>query len=213
MNLQDNFLEQEKKFVNDLRRYKSISFGTLGPEGTTSHYSLQFLLKDSLLKGIEVSNIILQCNFDLVYDDLLEGRIDLALIPNAYRNITEMYWDLRLRHVYSFLLKTPFYGLATRNEERLSIERKNISIASCSPVKCLVSGFVEELGLTTSYDIVQAESTTHAAMLLKNHEVDFAVTNQTSASRVGVKIVSSLAQAEVVWSVFARKDFGKDGEY
>lgn len=201
----DSLEKQYDKFIDYLSKNSIISIGTLGPTGTTSHYALKYFI-DSVKEFENMSvKIVLHNNFRLVHEDLLKGEIDLALIPNAYENITEMYWDIRLKNVLSFLLETPPYGLATNRCHNNSDLK--VKISTCSPVKHLVYQFAnEKKNRFSKFEIVPAESTAHAAKLVNEGIADYAITNATSLIKEHLEFVSSPFSAEVIWTVFMNRE-------
>lgn len=197
------FIDEMDKFENIVSKISKVKVGTLGPEGTSSHFALDYLLGNEVFKNKNVE-IKLWDDFEIVNTNLLNGEIDLMLVPNAYENITKMYWNIDLKNVLSFVLQTPGYGLAISND--VDSCKSNIKIGVCNPVKCLVDGYCKQLGIE-EYDVISAKSTMDAARMCSESLVDYAVTNATSVSRMNLKFITDCFSAEVVWTLFMRRSF------
>ncbi len=196
-------LESLKIYLKDM---SYLRIGTLGPQGTTSYFATQYFIEyiKKYNRHIE-AEILLEEKFDIVTKDLLEGNVDLIIVPNAYEKITDMYWNPRLSNLFTFLLETPKYAIASRVGEDMK-ERQNFKLASCSPVLCLVDYFMEELNIPAeSYEIIRANSTTRAAEMVENKVVDMAITNATSIEDRDLEFISSKLSAQVLWSIFCKK--------
>lgn len=180
-----------------------IRIGTLGPEGTTSYEAAKYV-KDFLEKQYGDPNIVIQLyvSFDLAFNALLDGKIDMILLPNAYHKMTEFYWNSHLELLLTFTTKTPEYGIAY--VPGIHTPAKDYyTIATCKAVEHILF----ELWKTTPYSnsdfhVIDAYSTTASLNLLLSGEVDFALTNRTSLDRSHAQFISDTKQAEVLWSIF-----------
>lgn len=196
-----NLLEYVKKANTD-----EIRIATLGPKGTSSYYAYSYFVKymRSLETGKKFS-VVLKDNFDLVIECLERKEVDLIIIPNAYDRITEMYWNPRLYNLFSFLLKTPDYGIASIDGS-YNHKDKKVKIACCKPVYCLIDELIQEINPTIQeYEIVQKYSTIESAKALKNGEAELALTNSTSVNETGIKFITSVWHADVLWSIFSNR--------
>lgn len=202
------FLAQRKNLIDMLTGKKEISIGTLGPEGTTSHFATACFI--DYLQDINSSTQYetkLFDDFDLVYEALKSETVDMIVIPNAYERITEMYWDSALKNLFSFLQETPIYGIAAKNGQKINTGNRKIRIASCRPVFCLIPQIMKDIdGSGQGYEIIPTLSTTKAAEALLNDEVDYALTNETSIKTSDLEFISTTSSAEVLWSVFSLKN-------
>lgn len=183
-----------------------IRVATLGPKGTSSYYAYTYFVQYIKSIGIHKKcSVVLLENFDLVVETLEDNTADIIIIPNAYDRITEMYWNPRLYNLFSFLLKTPDYGIASVDGD-YTHKDKRIKIASCKPVYCLIDELIHQVDpQIKDYEVIEKYSTIESAVALKNHEVDLALTNSTSVKETGTKFISSVWHADVLWSVFSNR--------
>ncbi|RCX16333.1 hypothetical protein DFR58_11178 [Anaerobacterium chartisolvens] len=204
----DNFRLQLDYLNQYLYQRKSVCIGTLGPVGTTSYNAAMYFYK--YLKEIKNDlyiDIQLWDNFDLVFRYLLDKKVDLIVVPNAYEKITEMYWEPELKNLFSFLLETPAYGLATKRDEKDRVIKEKVRIASCRPVICLIDKLIRGvIDSKEGYELVLANSTTKAAEMVINGIAEYAVTNETSIENKELEFVSGTFSAEVLWSIFCKKN-------
>ena len=72
---------------------KGLSIGTLGPEATSSNQALVYFI-ETLSEQMHFNyQKNLYDTFEDCYSEILAGRIDLALVPSAYEDITKFFWN------------------------------------------------------------------------------------------------------------------------
>lgn len=190
-----------KKFLRD---NSAIRVGTLGPPGTTSSGAAIFFIDNikAYNQGISI-NLKLWNHFDLVYEGLLNNDVDLIVIPNPYEDVGKIYWDSDLELIFSFILESPYYGLAALDKE--FVNRKHLQIATGPGVHSLIKRLGKELLKSHSFELYHVNSTTEAAMAVQRRQADLAVTNKTSLDKTKLSFVTPVINTKILWSVFRRK--------
>lgn len=197
------FLDQNTGMKKFLKENKRIRVGTLGPLGTTSSGAAEFYIANVnkvYKKSVELK---LWNDFDLVYEGLLEGEVDLIIIPNPYEDVAKIYWDSDLELIFSFILDSPYYGLAAK--DRSFADKNHILIATGPGVHSLIKRLGNELLKTHTFELYNVNSTTEAAIAVHEGRADLAVTNNTSLDKIGLSFVTPIINTKILWSVFKRK--------
>jgi hypothetical protein len=182
-------------------RDRELVLGTLGPAGTSSH-AAALILKERMaeLDPGGSLHLRLSARFTEVLTALLDGSIDLALVPSAYHGATAFHWHPRLRLLLHFASSTPDYGLVLRPGGRLPNGRTP-TVAVMDEVRVVLDDLwprVQPEGPV----VVAARSTAHAAQLLVDGSVDVALTNDSTRQQLGLDWVTSRPGVPVVWMVF-----------
>ena len=195
-------MRQELKDV--ISSSDEIKIGSLGPEGTTTYEATKYFIDYLASEGIKTKiTLCLWNNFYDIHKALVDNLVDLIIIPNPFENITQIYWDKDVDLAFGFVLESPFYGLAVKDERVL--EKKHLKIATGPAVNHLILKLGDDILKEHTYELYKVNSTTEAAMAVHDEKADIAMTNQTSVDRVNVKFITELIQAKIIWSVFKRK--------
>lgn len=195
-------MQRKERFASRFRG-QDVNIVTMGPYGTTSSIAADYL-KRYMAETVESRevNIYLYDNFDKAVENLKNRHYDLIVLPNAYEKMTNFYWDNSLDLMLTFIIETPTYGLAGIPDE-LPDKEKPLLISTCKPVRHLLDGLLKKtVYADSSYEIVDAYSTRHALSMLEKHEVDLALTNDTSLKSSKAGFISGVLKTEVLWSVF-----------
>ncbi|NJO64316.1 MAG: hypothetical protein HC836_40970 [Richelia sp. RM2_1_2] len=104
-----------------------------------------------------------------------------------------------LNFLFSFPFKTPYYGLAHAENYELPKDR-TLKIATHHAPSSLIPWFLN--GVQIDYELVLVNSTSEAATMAKNKQVDICVTNATSAEKYNVKFISRMRPILMQWSLF-----------
>lgn len=183
---------------------EEIKIGSLGPEGTTTYEATKYFINYIMSKGIDTKiQVCFWNNFSDIHKALVDGEVDLIVIPNPFENITQIYWDKKVDLAFGYVLESPKYGLAVKDENVL--QKKHLKIATGPAVNHLIFELGSDILKEHTYELYRVNSTTEAAMAVFNGEADIAMTNQTSVERVNVHFITDLLQAQIIWSVFKRK--------
>jgi prephenate dehydratase len=199
-----NHVSLRNSFLGWLQERTSAVFLTLGPEETSSYVASRYLTEYVRQSGIVTGTSIRTFDhFAQVYDRFKQGYGDLIVVPNAYEDITKMYWDEGLEIIFSFYYPTPLYGLAVRDEAYRSKPR--LTIASCPAVFSLIDKLGGHLIMDQAWDIRTVASTTMAAEAVHEGRADVAVTNETSLQRFQLRFIAKGYGVNMLWTVFKRK--------
>lgn len=171
-----------------------VRIGSLGPGGTSSDTVLRDLLHPI---PADRWRIVLKPSFDAVYDDLLAGEIDYALVPSAYTNSTRFYWSSEFRLEGAFVEPTPAYHLALPDR----IEHP-LTIAACDAVRHMIHAHFAD-HLPDDLQILRAESTVQSAEIVAQGRADACVTNEPGRAQYGLAARASLPGVDMIWSVFS----------
>lgn len=185
-----------------------LSIATLGPEGTSSHTALLYLLGRLIERDRALGTVrtMLYPSFDDVLRTVVDGTARVALLPNAYPDVTSFYWHEALRLLFFFSSPTPSYGLVTRAGRALGAGP--LTIASCQAVVCLLDELCPPAlrGRELTWRIVDSTQAA-AAAAAEDPAVDLAITNEHGAAHhSGLRFLSRRAGVDMVWSLFVRKD-------
>lgn len=191
------------KFTKYISDSPNLTIGSLGPEGTTTYEATKYL-KDYISKIAPEakSNIMLRNTFDKIYEDLKNGTIDLAIVPNPYEDVTKYYWDEETHLLFFFELQTPLYGLACKDKNIL--QKSKLTVATGPAVNSLFTKLFTEDNI--EYEYYNVNSTTEAAMAVNNGKADLAITNETSIMNSDLFFISDTYNISVLWSIFVLKD-------
>lgn len=167
---------------------------TLGPSGTSSDYVAHECMKKLYSEEFEIT---LFSTFEEAAEELLEDKVDLLLVPHAYKNINVFYMHPLLKIEKVFIHDTPMYGIATRNNIE-DIQYDNI-ISHEAPIPMIKHYLLPEIKIDL------ANSTSVAAELVSNGTYDFCITNEMACKKYGLKFIKFFHQINMSWSIFKRK--------
>jgi prephenate dehydratase len=198
--IQDQLISQKDKLFEFIKKHNYIKISTLGPSGTSSWVSTKYFI-DCLLEFFNNEtyrfSLELYDDFDDVINHLINRKADMIVVPNAYEKIKDLYWDLRLNYIFTYIYDTPQYGLAAKYPYDFDQDRI-YRIASCPAVFTLI----EQLIPGIQHTIIEVSSTSMAAKYVCDDMADLAVTNETSAKIHELNFVTQTFKAGIPWSVF-----------
>lgn len=207
------FQDQYSKMVNKIIMMAHLSIGTLGPETTSSYQALAYYISNLSKRTYMDYKTILYDTFDECLEAIVADRIDLALVPSAYGQITKFFWNPNLKNIYTFSFPTPEYGIVSRAGYDLK-QNKRIRVASCEPVKFLLNILLNEEMALHEPSILITPSTTKALEAMLEGRADIAITNRTSflkyADTYEIEFITDCFNTQMIWCVFAQKGFIKD---
>lgn len=192
-----------REFIDFLEEARPVRVGTLGPAKTSSDAVAAFLVENFHVE--DETTVDLFPTFDDVLAALLDGSVDLALVPHAYDRINVFYMcseaELRLVFVHA----TPVYGLA-RDRGTNAMPRGEVTIASHpAPLPLLASLLAPTEYARRNRAVRIVESTSAAAALVESGEAELAVTNEHAAHHHGLEFVETYGPIRMSWSVFSRR--------
>lgn len=183
-------------FIDYLEQIDPIDIATLGPAGTSSETAAKYILRDLKNKYAKYS---LYPTYEEAYHQVVEKAKTLLLVANAYEGIDKIYMSSKLNFLFSFPFETPYYGLAQAEDYQLPKDR-TLKIATHHAPSSLIPWFMN--GDQIDYKPVLVSSTSEAATMVKNKQVDLCVTNTTSAEKYNVKFISRMRPILMQWSLF-----------
>src|SRR4030067_1070870 len=74
-----------------------------------------------------------------------------SYIPNPYEDVAKIYWDSDLELIFSFILDSPYYGLAAK--DRSFADKNHILIATGPGVHSLIKRLGNELLKTHTFEL------------------------------------------------------------
>ncbi|PIM66333.1 bacilysin biosynthesis protein BacA [Streptomyces sp. JV178] len=183
---------------------RSVKIGTLGPEGTSSEHIARMMLR--CIGDPEGCEITLEETFERCMDALVDGDIDLALVPHAYSKINAFYMHPGLRPVSVFHGSTPEYGLATRPDFAFDEEvlRTDTVVSHPAPVPML------EHHVAGPVKVATVTSTSQAAGRVADGHYNIALTNEQAVEQYNLRFVQRFSRIPMTWTVFSRKKDGHD---
>lgn len=197
------------------QHHNCIRVGTLGPDGTSSVNTAQYLLENMrAFESNKVYDLRLFDTFSQLLNAANHGEIDFALVPSASDRVTDFFWSQRLENCFNFLYPTPGYVLVRMPSYKLQADTEVI-ISTCTAVKHMIHRFaVKELQGFRIKRLI-TPSTTKALEALIAGKADLAITNETSIQKyhVSVAFVSDIQYAQIMWCLFCPKaDLIEKGE-
>lgn len=208
--MDNQFKEQYNKMVDKIAPMTKLSIGTLGPESTSSYQALLYYINNLDIEKQLDYQIKLYDNFTDCLNEIDDGKIDLALVPSAYGDITKFFWNPNLTSIYTFSFPTPEYGIVSKIGYNIK-ENNEIKVASCEPVKFLLYTLLDDEIRKHEHSMIITESTTKALESLIDGEADIAITNKTSFKKYAdeheIQFITECFSTEMVWSIFSKKDF------
>lgn len=175
------------------------SVATLGPAGTSSH-----LAAESLAAGHGL-RVELFPTFDDVLSHISRRKVELALVPSAYRGLTRFHWHRDLRLVAFFPLATPEYGLAAR-PDCAPPAAGPVSVAAMWEVRWMYDQLAPAGLHERDIRWRDAESTQHAAAITAGGGADLALTNAPGRGAHGLRWLATRPGAEIIWVLFGHAD-------
>lgn len=184
------------------RSGSSRGIATLGPAGTSSEQSAQFLA-DYLSLGWRdrrpsAPPVSLHPRYEDAAQAVIAGESELLLVANAYHGASTFYMSTELQFAGAYLFDTPLYGIATRDGV---LPGGTVSIASHPAPIPLIEQLLAGTG-TTSWNVVRLNSTSAAARAAAEGEVAAALTTAPAASLHELKFATRTRPIRVLWSVF-----------
>jgi prephenate dehydratase len=188
-----------------------VRVATLGPEGTSSAAAAR-LISESVGTNAHVH---LFQSYEDAATAVVEKEADCIVVANAYSLINRFYISDDLVAAAAFPMATPPYGVAIRQCQDSPLCR---FIATHPAPQHLIGRWFDK-HCQARMNIVNATSTSAAARMVRNGEVDACVTTDTARQINGLAFISPLFTIQMLWSIFVRKDhpgsitlFGKPHE-
>ncbi|MGW4565442.1 hypothetical protein ACWEN3_24455 [Streptomyces sp. NPDC004561] len=178
---------------------RSITLGTLGPEGTSSEYIARAMSRALGARG--GFRILLENTYEQCVESLTEKRVDLVLVAHAYPGINAFYMNPELKPALVFRGSTPEYGLATRTDFAYHEELlySDTVVSHPAPIPLLHHHFQRPVNLVT------ATSTSQAAGDVADGRYNIAITNEEAVKQHNLKFVYKFARIPMTWTVFSRR--------
>lgn len=176
------------------------SIGTLGPEGTSSEQAARLLWRQ--LTPLEEPRVRLYDRYELAAEALRNNEVSHFVVANAYRNVNEFYMDTGLALRAVFVMDTPLYGLAKPSDSK-EIPASPTIASHPSPVPLIMQLLPADY---TAGEITIMPSTSAAALAVKEHATDLALTTEIAARAHGLSFISRTRPIRMVWSVFTRDE-------
>lgn len=186
-------------FLSSLVFLEQLEIATLGPSGTSSEASAQYLL--SSLKNSH-GKYSLFPTYEEAYENLVSGTSNILLVANAYKGIDKFYMSKDIQFLFPFVFETPLYGVAKRPCEELNRNR-SLVIATHHAPSCLLPWFLADFDM--KYEVLFVNSTSEAAIKLQKGEVDLCLTTVNAAQKYNVEFISPTRTILMLWSVFGKK--------
>jgi bacilysin biosynthesis protein BacA len=141
----------------------------------------------------------------------VDGKCNALIVANAYQDINIFYMEESLKLLATFIEATPEYGIAIRPNFDISslMHAKTVCIASHQvPVNILdtISLERDSIFFGKSFDIKLCTSTSIAAKMVAENEIDYCLTNSKSVEKYELKFASNTKRIDMVWSLFGRPD-------
>jgi len=204
-NFVEEFDEQFIIFQQALEDLKQVEITTLGPEGTSSDQAAKYLVKQLYKWSSNCDyNIILLNTFQGVFKYLVENKKGYVLIPNAYENINEFYWNPNFSNVLNFLFSTPKYGLIKKIQNDC-MGRQKLKIASCPAVQGIYKYLLQDLLTEKDIEIIKTDSTVETVQYILEDKADIGITNESAFKVCGkndIEFISDTYNTKIVWSLF-----------
>jgi hypothetical protein len=188
----------------DIRRLDAIAadsgihLATLGPRLTSSDAAAHYLVELLESKYGLCGEVMHFATFSEAAEAVLAGGASALLVANADNDVNHYYMDHRLALAATFVHPTPPYGLAGVPGSVLP-DRCRIAVhPACIPL------LDEMVPPSQAYERVIAMSTSAAAHMVVNREVDLALTNGNAVQEAGLRFVSHTRPIQMVWSLFVR---------
>lgn len=175
-----------------------LEIATLGPSGTSSEASAEYLL--SSLKA-EHGKYLLFPSYEEAYESLVSGVSNVLLVANAYKGIDKFYMSKDIKFLFPFVFETPLYGVAKRPCEELDTGRPLI-IATHHAPSSLLPWFLADFDM--NYEVLLVNSTSEAAVKLQNGDVDLCLTTENAVKKYNIEFISPTRTILMLWSVFGR---------
>ena len=186
--------------VVDFRSYikanPNILIGTLGPVGTSCDHTINFLLDGLDTQG---QCKVLINHFDDIYHSLLDGNVDIAMIPAAYSDVTRFFWSTELYIIGSVIYKTPDYHF-TRASGATNISR----IATCTAVKHMLEKQFLHC-LNAPYEVIIGPSTLAASKEVMKGNADACITNDGGLKGTDLEVMHTQKGVDMSWLFFRKQ--------
>lgn len=177
--------------------------GTLGPERTSSDcVAHRFCRWTAESERIEMRVALFE-SFEVVRQALLDGDVDLALVPHAWKEINDFYFTPTFRHLLIFKSPTPSYGLVD-NPVAL---RANcpVRLATHPAPRLLIDDLIDQ-NVRAGLNVEFVLSTSVVARMVAEGTVGFGITNEDAARAFGLEFVREYGPIDMSWSIFSRKN-------
>lgn len=188
--------------VDSVRRFGSggsvdLRVATLGPSGTSSEIAASYVCEFSGEKLGAAGEVMLCPSFEDASEAVLRGRATAVVVANAYSKVNELYMNPALFLAGAFILPTPDYGMVVSPNVPVPLK---VRVATHPAPAALIDELVPPSFIID--ETLPAPSTSEAARMVAQGEVDLALTNETSAREHRLRFVSPTRPIRMLWSVF-----------
>jgi ABC-type amino acid transport substrate-binding protein len=170
---------------------------TLGPRGTSSEIAASHVLALFDEEFGADGEVVLYPSFEEAGEAVLRGRATAVVVANAYSEVNALYMNPAFFLAGAFILPTPDYGVVAPPDVPVPLK---VSIATHPAPAALVKELVPPSFVVG--ETLPAPSTSEAARMVAQGEVDLALTNETSAREHRLRFVSRTRPIRMLWSVF-----------
>lgn len=187
----DDNLIFPKMFNANLKR-----IATLGPPGTSSEYVAMQLCE------IIANEVALFESFEAVANFVIQDVFSesLLLVANAYSKINLFYISNFLIPVACFFYRTPPYVLASQVS---NLHEKLFLKVGSHPAP---SHLIAPLLANQKFEIIEISSTSLAAKMVANSELDLCLTTQPASELYNLHVYKHATQhIEMLWTLFAKR--------
>ena len=174
-----------------------LRVATLGPSGTSSEIAASYVCEFSGEKFGSDGEVMLCPSFEDASEAVLRGHATAVIVANAYSEVNELYMNPALFLAGAFILPTPDYGMVASPDVPVPLK---VRVATHPAPAALVNELVPPSFMID--ETLPASSTSEAARMVAQGEVDLALTNETSAREHRLRFVSPKRPIRMLWSVF-----------
>lgn len=193
-------LREIGEYLQKIHKGQLIELTTLGPEGTSADYASQVLV--NAMENDRIITTSFKKDFNDVMKSVLDGNSDYALVPSAYTKATTFHWHPNLALNGCYVCNTPRYGIAAQTPANLS---GPITLAAMPEVENLFMQLAPEDVRNRLEKVISADSTSHAAALVRAQKADVAVCNELGLRRNDLAWLWSREGVPMLWMLFSRK--------
>ncbi len=186
--------------MDRVRRSRSgdrVLVATLGPRGTSSEIAASYVCA-LFGEKLEVEGEVLLCpSFEDASEAVLRGSAMAVVVANAYSRVNALYMNPAFFLAGAFIMPTPNYGVVAPLDVPVPLK---VRLATHPAPAALVDELVPPSFVVG--ETLLAPSTSEAARMVAQGEVDLALTNETSAREHCLRFVSRTRPIRMLWSIF-----------
>ena len=175
----------------------SLRVATLGPSGTSSEIAASYVCALSGERLVVDGEVMLCPSFEEASEAVLGGRATAVVVANAYTKVNDLYMNPDFFLAGAFIMPTPDYGVVAPPDIPVPLK---VRVATHSAPAALVDELIPPSFMVD--ETLPVSSTSEAARMVAQGEVDLALTNETSAREHCLRFVSRTRPIRMLWSVF-----------